>query len=137
MNAKNRGVVRTASRPAGSHRGVRLAATGLIVVFAAVGASSCADGAATEGAIAWHDGTVLAVVRKSEMNAAVPMCTSRTGTAPWTDEARVAVVRSRVGKGAYDEAFLLSSIPDVGTGDRVRFERQDCILRKTRKVEAP
>ena len=137
MNTKNRGHVRTALRPSRLHRGVRLAAASLLVVFAAVGASSCAEGAGTEGAVVWRDGTVLAIVTKSEMTAAVPMCTSRTGTAPWTEDVRVAVVRTRVGKGAYDEAFLLGALPGVRAGDRVRFDRRGCVLQKTRNAEAP
>ena len=136
MNAKNRGLVRAAMLPARLHQGVRLAAARLLVLAAAIGASSCAGGSATDGPVVWHDGVVLAIATKGEMNAAVPMCASRTGMAPWTDGARVAVVRSRVGKGAYDEAFLLSSIPDVAAGDRVRFERRDCVLRKMRRAEA-
>jgi hypothetical protein len=137
MNAKNRGPVRTAMRLGRLHQGVRAAGASLFVLAATVGVCSCAVNEGAEGPVVWHDGMVLAIVAKGELNAAVPTCTSRSGTAPWTDEARVAVVRSRVGKGAYDEAFLLGAMADVRAGDTVGFDRRGCILRQTRQAEAP
>lgn len=137
MNFKDRDLVRAALRPGRPHQGTRPVAASLLVLVATVDVCSCVDSGRAGGEVVWSDGTVLAVVTKSELTAAIPMCTSRSGTEAWTDDVRVAIVRTRVGKGPYDEAFLLGSIPDVRAGDRVRLDRQGCIGRKAREADRP
>jgi hypothetical protein len=78
----------------------------------------------------WHEGTVRSVVSMRLLDAAVPVCGSPAREVPSALDERVAIVRSRVGKASYDEAFVLASGIDVREGSEVRFERAGCTLQR-------
>ncbi len=81
----------------------------------------------------WRDGKVQSVVALQQLDAGVPVCGSRSGNATWQPGTRVAIVRSRVGKASYDEAFVVADGFDVRAGGEVNFDRADCTLRPPRK----
>ena len=129
MNACESGPVESARRLKHPWRAGRVACAHSIVFIACATACACA---ASAGSV-WHEGRVRSIVTMQTLDATVPLCGLRSEDATSTPATRVAIVRSRVGKAPYDEAFVLAAGLDVRAGSEVRFDRADCSLRPPRK----
>ena len=107
---------------------MRRSARNVLALVAAVGVSSCTNSGALASAVEWRGGTVLSILTMRELDTALPLCNIRTAGESLSPGALVAVVRSRVGKASYDEAFVLGAGLGVSVGGRVRFDRAGCAL---------
>ncbi len=72
----------------------------------------------------------MSVVTIQHLDKAVPVCGLPLRDVTSRPDAHVAVVRSRVGKSSYDEAFFLVAGNDVREGSDVRFERAGCAVQQ-------
>jgi hypothetical protein len=99
-----------------------------LVLLACAALGACASNVGPGEEAVWHEGRVRAVVSMRFLDAAVPVCGSPAREAASRSDERVAIVRSRVGKASYDEAFVLATGIDVREGSDVRFERVGCTL---------
>ena len=111
----------------------RAARAASVLSFTCVAACACAANAGSVETPAWHEGRVRSVVTMQDLDVTVPLCGLRSRDATWSPDTRVAIVRSRVGKAPYDEAFVLAAGLDVHAGSEVRFDRAGCILQQPRK----
>ena len=71
------------------------------------------------------------LVTVKDLNTSIPVCTPGANAEQSTSETRVAVVRSRVGRAPYDEAFVLEPGREVPLGSHVRVDRASCVLQAT------
>ncbi len=129
MTASEPGPVESAGRPKQPRRAARVACVHSIALLACAAACGCA----AEAGSAWREGMVRSIVTKQALDATVPLCRPRSRDATPAPDTRVAIVRSRVGKAPYDEAFVLAAGLDVRAGGDVRFDRRDCRLRQPSK----
>ena len=130
MNAFDRGTAERAWRLERPKSAQRAASTRALVFLACAAVGACASHVGSGEEAVWHEGTVRSVVSMRFLDAAVPVCgLPARGAASRSDE-RVAIVRSRVGKASYDEAFVLATGIDVREGSDVRFERVGCTLQQ-------
>lgn len=130
MNAFDRGTADRACRLDRDRSAPRAASARALVFLACAAVGACASHVGSGEEAVWREGTVRAVVSMRFLDAAVPVCGSPAREAASRLDERVAIVRSRVGKASYDEAFVLATGVDVREGSDVRFERVGCTLRQ-------
>ncbi len=131
-NPCDRARAEPARRPKHPGRAARAAWVHSFVLITCAAACGCAGNAVQASEAVWRDGRVQSVVALQQLDAGVPVCGLRSGNATWQPGTRVAIVRSRVGKASYDEAFVVAPGLDVRAGSDVRFDRADCTLRPPR-----
>ncbi len=128
MNAFDRRTADQAGRREHSEVPHRATSTRALVLLACTAAGACAGNAGSVQEPAWHEGKVLSVVTMQQLDVAVPVCGLPLREVTSRPDSRLAIVRSRVGKSSYDEAFVIADGSDVRAGSNVRFERAGCVL---------
>ena len=130
MNAFDRGIAEWTWRLEQPRSAPRATFARALAFLACAAAGACASNVGSAEEAVWHEGRVRAVVSMRFLDATVPVCGSPAREAASRLDERVAIVRSRVGKASYDEAFVLATGIDVRAGSDVRFERVGCTLQQ-------
>ena len=130
MNAFDRRTAERDWRREHSESAQRVTSTRALVFLACAAVGACASNADSVKKAVWHEGKVLSVVTIQRLHGAVPVCGLPFRDVTPRPDSRVAVVRSRVGKSSYDEAFFLPAGDDLREGGDVRFKRVGCTVQQ-------
>ncbi len=96
--------------------------------------AACTNGALFGPSSQLRLGSVTAIVRRDAIPDGVSLqCVTSPGSVALSGDEQIAVVRMRVGRGPYDEAFALPDGPTVQVGDIMIVHPQLCAIRPAPK----
>ena len=89
----------------------------------------CQASPAADSKAIWHEGIVQSVFALGSLGPSEKICSDGRMAGPRPETLRAAVIRTRVGKSFYDQAFEVPDEVTLSVGDTVELKQGSCVLR--------